>query len=856
VPQQQQSPSNQAGSLSLVSASAAQPPSAPNKFTSFNSALEALRSRKRENQSSNQSQPATIASANAVSAQRDAPDRTRPTATPRSSSSKSKILDVVFPKKEFWVRQLFSEKETSSRVRARLDKTNALLRREMGLSRTSRYPLAIEQNLREIYDLITKFVLEWRRYIEAKCTNKNGQFVLQKLVDESGGVYGISSSGNVEKTKIGSGCGIEGIPGRSKEQVPPGTDLDKYVGVFFTLNKIMDVLKSNEVLGQLADRIYKLLPWVGSYIPYRFEFVANHLVETACGSIFKGDGGVLAEWLLYGGNPSVHDMVIRPLPIINATAESDLNIEEIRVMTTWPRQITHVNDQVTQCATFDGRPLSNVDRQMVEAMLYLNEVFMQQFFIYNRLLGTARVKVHEYEDAVSRSPIDAALAELTDRAREILTPESVEDIDVPALKQMLKEGLGKFWRPGQSFYWLEMELCGDREDLAKATEQKLDKLVADSVASGKKTLVIAERAHEQALGQHLRTAHKRFFGEDKLVTCIYCADRKTVAGHLYRTSDRNVRILLTGSYFGINSHEGVSFETQMNLSSEFVAIMSLLARVRVVDDSAVNKEVRRLQSYLHQKSHPVSNHMAAIVNNTLKGYHFGLPGKEGLQAMINFLKEALCLGGIYHETMAAFALHLGAEYFEKLFAVLGRKIDCSDMKKTLQMLKRKQGDQGVMPALQRQSIRQARTGSTHTEETKQKMRGRTKTEETKQKLSQARTLLTDQDKADRMSQYDVYKQSNKLVGGEMSSVIWDRNSTTWDVRLRQKHFGNQTRVGFFKQLSYATAAMDYLDEALKDKSKREDVKFVDEVIEHVGSNFNACYPGGKWKRTEIENILY
>ena len=61
-----------------------------------------------------------------------------------------------------------------------------------------------------------------------------------------------------------------------------------------------------------------------------------------------------------------------------------------------------------------------------------------------------------------------------------------------------------------------------------------------------------------------------------------------------------------------------------------------------------------------------------------------------LQAMINILKEALCFGGIYHEIMAAFALHLGAEYVEKLFAVLGRKIDCSNMTKTMLMLKRKQ----------------------------------------------------------------------------------------------------------------------------------------------------------------------
>ena len=85
----------------------------------------------------------------------------------------------------------------------------------------------------------------------------------------------------------------------------------------------------------------------------------------------------------------------------------------------------------------------------------------------------------------------------------------------------------------------------------------------------------------------------------------------------------------------------------------------------------------------------------------------------------------------------------------------------------------------------------------------------------------------------------------------MSSVTWDRNSTTWDVNLRYKHFGKPTRVGWFKQLSDATAAMDYLDEALKNKSKAS----VDMVIQEIKRNFNTCSHGAQWKRSEIESIL-
>ena len=49
--------------------------------------------------------------------------------------------------------------------------------------------------------------------------------------------------------------------------------------------------------------------------------------------------------------------------------------------------------------------------------------------------------------------------------------------------------------------------------------------------------------------------------------------------------------------------------------------------------------------------------------------------------------------------------------------------------------------------------------------------------------------------------------------------------------------------------------MDYLDEALKDKSKQEKVASVDMVIQEIKRKFNACSHGGQWKRSEIESIL-
>ena len=176
--------------------------------------------------------------------------------------------------------------------------------------------------------MIIEFVLVMYYYIMTECTNEDGLFVLRMLNEFDKyvkGGYSISFSLAVVLSKIGSASGRYGIRGRTGEQMPPGTDPNKYVGVFFTLDEIMDLLKSNKMLGQLADRIYQLLPWTGSYNPYPREIVANHLVEIACGAILPGDTKLSGEWILYMGNLSVHEMVRRPLPSLNASAASKLS---------------------------------------------------------------------------------------------------------------------------------------------------------------------------------------------------------------------------------------------------------------------------------------------------------------------------------------------------------------------------------------------------------------------------------------------------------------------------------------------------------------------------------------------------
>lgn len=193
---------------------------------------------------------------------------------------------------------------------------------------------------------------------------------------------------------------------------------------------------------------------------------------------------------------------------------------------TWARQISQIFEQVTQRETFDGRQLSNVGVQMVEAMVYFNPNFTQHQFIYDRLLNglNASVKVDKHKNAVSRSHIDEKIAELVRRVRKILTPESVEDVDVQGLKQMLKEGLVELWRPGKTFYWLGQELSGDLQVLARKTARLLVEWIAESNDSDEKTVILAERTHLVALKQFLPAVYKSFFGEDKLVACIKCVD--------------------------------------------------------------------------------------------------------------------------------------------------------------------------------------------------------------------------------------------------------------------------------------------------------------------------------------------
>ena len=113
-------------------------------------------------------------------------------------------------------------------------------------------------------------------------------------------------------------------------------------------------------------------------------------------------------------------------------------------------------------------------------------------------------------------------------------------------------------------------------------------------------------------------------------------------------------------------------------------------------------------------------------------------------------------------------------------------------------------------------------------------------------------------KAKRNRQYANYRKKNEIPSGEMSTTSWQRKDTTWEVRLRKKHFGgDRIIVGYFKQLCNATAAMDYLDEKLNSKSKRENKAFVNRVIQHVRSSYKykACKNRRKWERSEIENIL-
>ena len=97
-----------------------------------------------------------------------------------------------------------------------------------------------------------------------------------------------------------------------------------------------------------------------------------------------------------------------------------------------------------------------------------------------------------------------------------------------------------------------------------------------------------------------------------------------------------------------------------------------------------------------------------------------------------------------------------------------------------------------------------------------------------------------------------YSQNNPLMEWVLSSLTWNSTRTTWSVKLRVLHFGNQTP---FKQLCDATAAMDYLDNALKHKSKQDKIASVNEVIQEVRNRFNTCEYGVKWTSSEKTNII-
>jgi hypothetical protein len=60
---------------------------------------------------------------------------------------------------------------------------------------------------------------------------------------------------------------------------------------------------------------------------------------------------------------------------------------------------------------------------------------------------------------------------------------------------------------------------------------------------------------------------------------------------------------------------------------------------------------------------------------------------------MNILIDNLDIPGIYPEKITSFAVHHGAEDFQRMFAVLGLGfIDCSDMAATLQRLEKEQGE--------------------------------------------------------------------------------------------------------------------------------------------------------------------
>ena len=84
-------------------------------------------------------------------------------------------------------------------------------------------------------------------------------------------------------------------------------------------------------------------------------------------------------------------------------------------------------------------------------------------------------------------------------------------------------------------------------------------------------MILAENAHYNALKAHQKDTFEALFGAKKLVGSIYCANGRE-AGRLYRVDPvKEVRILVTGSYFVMNA-PGKSIELRWNMCAEFLAI--------------------------------------------------------------------------------------------------------------------------------------------------------------------------------------------------------------------------------------------------------------------------------------------
>ena len=110
-----------------------------------------------------------------------------------------------------------------------------------------------------------------RVYIVSKCTDVNGRVRMRRLTEFDKNVkggYSISSAYSVDLTKTGSASGFRGIPGRTREQIPSGVDPNDVVGVFYALDEIMHLLKSDEEMRQIVESICEILPLTHSYIPF------------------------------------------------------------------------------------------------------------------------------------------------------------------------------------------------------------------------------------------------------------------------------------------------------------------------------------------------------------------------------------------------------------------------------------------------------------------------------------------------------------------------------------------------------------------------------------------------------------